>query len=129
LDGTLINTSILEVIRGAAHLIDNEQRWKDYVRDSLIETTISKDILMLTRIDKPALMRQLFELGCVYSGQIISLTKIMGQLQDAGNTTTLTNYLNMLNDCGLLSGLNNMQAIQSGREPPSRSSRFTIMLL
>ncbi len=91
---------------GAAHLIDNEQRWKDYVRDSLIETTISKDILMLTRIDKPALMRQLFELGCVYSGQIISLTKIMGQLQDAGNTTTLTNYLNMLNDCGLLSGLN-----------------------
>src|SRR5690606_11439550 len=90
---------------GAAHLIADEERWKQYVVGSLIETSISKDILMLTRVDKPALMRRLFELGCSYSGQILSFTKIMGQLLDAGNTTTLAHYLNLLNTAGLLNGL------------------------
>ena len=90
---------------GSAALIDDEDRWKNYIKDSLIETSISKDILMLTRVDKPALLKRLFELGCLYSGQILSYTKILGQLQDAGNTTTLANYLNLLSDCGLLGGL------------------------
>ena len=90
---------------GSASLILDEDRWKSYVKESLIETSISKDILMLTRIDKPALMKRLFELGCLYSGQILSFTKLMGQLQDAGNTTTLTHYLNLLNTAGLLGGV------------------------
>ncbi|MDR2919441.1 MAG: ATP-binding protein [Tannerella sp.] len=90
---------------GSATLINDEERWKNYIKDSLIETSISKDILMLTRVDKPALLKRLFELGCLYSGQILSYTKIIGQLQDAGNTTTLTNYLKLLSDCGLLGGL------------------------
>lgn len=60
---------------------------------------------MLTRVDKPALLKRLFELGCLYSGQVLSYTKILGQLQDAGNTTTLANYLKLLSDCGLLGGL------------------------
>jgi predicted AAA+ superfamily ATPase len=90
---------------GSASLIDDEERWKSYIKDSLIETSISKDILMLTRVDKPALLKRLFELGCLYSGQILSYTKITGQLQDAGNTTTLANYLKLLSDCGLLGGL------------------------
>lgn len=90
---------------GAAALIDNEERWARYVTDSLIETSISKDILMLTRVDKPAHMKQLFELGCGYSGQILSYTKMLGQLQDAGNTTTLAHYLNLLDTVGLLAGL------------------------
>lgn len=90
---------------GAAEFIDNEKRWKDYVRNSLVETSISKDILMLTRVDKPALLRRLFELGALHSGQILSFNKILGQLQDAGNTTTLSGYLTLLNDCGLLGGL------------------------
>ena len=90
---------------GSATLINNEERWKNYIKDSLIETSISKDILMLTRVDKPALLKRLFELGCLYSGQILSYTKIIGQLQDAGNTTTLANYLKLLSDCGLLGGL------------------------
>jgi len=89
---------------GSATLIKDEERWKNYIKDALIETSISKDILMLTRIDKPALLKRLFELGCLYSGQI-SYTKILGQLQDAGNTTTLANYLKLLSDCGLLGGL------------------------
>lgn len=90
---------------GPALLINDEERWKSYIKDSLIETSISKDILMLTRVDKPALLKRLFELGCLYSGQILSYTKITGQLQDAGNTTTLANYLKLLSDCGLIGGL------------------------
>ena len=90
---------------GSADLIKDEIRWKNYIRDSLIETSISKDILMLTRIDKPTLLKNLFELGCVYSGQILSFTKMQGQLQDAGNTTTLSHYLNLLDTAGLLGGL------------------------
>lgn len=90
---------------GAAHLITNEDRWKEYIKNALIEASISKDILMLTRVDKPALLKRLFEIGCLYSGQILSYTKIMGQLQDAGNTTTLANYLNLLSDSGLLGGI------------------------
>jgi uncharacterized protein len=90
---------------GSAALIKDEERWKNYVKDSLIEASISKDIIMLTRIDKPALLKRLFEIGCLYSGQILSYTKIMGQLQDAGNTTTLASYLKLLSDSGLLGGL------------------------
>lgn len=90
---------------GSASLISDEQRWKSYVKDALIETSISKDILMLTRVDKPALLKRLFELGSLYSGQILSFNKILGQLQDAGNTTTLSNYLHLLSECGLLGGI------------------------
>ncbi|MEO6583791.1 MAG: ATP-binding protein [Ferruginibacter sp.] len=90
---------------GSATLIKNEERWKKYVQESLIETSISKDILMLTRVDKPALMKRLFELGCLYSGQLLSYTKLLGQLQDAGNTTTLSHYLTLLNTAGLLAGI------------------------
>lgn len=90
---------------GAAPLIGDLDRWREYILNSLIETTVSKDILMMTRVDKPALLRQLFELGCSYSGQILSYTKLIGQLQDAGNTTTLTHYTQLLDSAGLLSSL------------------------
>jgi predicted AAA+ superfamily ATPase len=90
---------------GAASLILDETRWKNYINDSLIETSISKDILMLTRVDKPALLKRLFELGSAYSGQIVSYTKILGELQDKGNTTTLSYYLKLLSDSGLLGGI------------------------
>jgi len=90
---------------GSASLISDEERWKQYINNSLIETSISKDILMLTRVDKPALMKRLFELGCLYSGQILSYSKMQGQLLDVGNTTTLSHYLSLLDTAGLLSGL------------------------
>ena len=95
---------------GSASLIEDEERWKRYIQDSLIETSISKDILMLTRVDKPALMKRLFELGCLYSGQILSYTKMLGQLQDAGNTTTLSHYLTLLDTAGLLAGIEKFTA-------------------
>ncbi|NLB65872.1 MAG: ATP-binding protein [Lentisphaerae bacterium] len=90
---------------GAAPLIGNPERWRNYLLNSLIETTISRDILLMTRIDKPALLRQLFELACRYSGQVLSYNKMLGQLHDAGNTTTLAHYLNLLAAAGMVCGL------------------------
>jgi hypothetical protein len=90
---------------GAAALIGDPRRWRRYVLDALIETTIARDVLLMTRVDKPALLRRLFELGCRYSGQVLSYTKMVGHLQDAGNTTTLAHYLALLSGVGMLAGL------------------------
>jgi len=90
---------------GSAPLVSDEDRWKDYIRESLVETTISKDILMMARVDKPVLLKRLFDIGCKYSSQILSLTKVQGELQESGNLTTLSGYLTLLKDSGLLSGL------------------------
>jgi uncharacterized protein len=90
---------------GSAALINEPLRWRNYIVDSLIETTVSRDILLMTRVDKPALLRRLFELGCLYSGQVLSYQKMLGQLRDAGNTTTLAHYMNLLEGAGLLCGL------------------------
>ncbi len=90
---------------GSAKLIKNENRWRKYIKDSIIRPAIEKDIITTKYIYKPVLMKQLFELGCTYSGEEISLTKILGQLQDAGNVTTLATYLTTLNESHLLCGL------------------------
>lgn len=90
---------------GAAPLIRDPVRWARYIADSLIETSIARDVLLLTRVDKPALLRRLFELACRYSGQILSYTKMLGPLQDAGNTTTLAHYLDLLAGAGMVCGL------------------------
>lgn len=90
---------------GGATLIGNEHRWRGYVTDAIIGPSIEKDVILTSTIYKPALMRNLFELGCTYSGEELSLNKVLGQLQDGGNVTTLSNYLTILNECYLLGGL------------------------
>lgn len=90
---------------GPAHMIGDERRWRKYVRDSLVAPAIEKDVIMTSNIYKPALMKQLFKVGCGYSAEILSLTKVMGQLQDAGNVTTLAGYLDILDECALLTAL------------------------
>ena len=90
---------------GPAHLMKDERRWRKYIKDSLVAPAIEKDVIMTSNIYKPALMKQLFELGCGYSAEILSLTKLMGQLQDAGNVTTLAGYLDILDECALLTAL------------------------
>ena len=90
---------------GAAPLIGDTERWSRYILDSLIEPTISRDVLLMTRVDKPALLRRLFDLACSYSGQVLSYTKMLGTLQDAGNTTTLAHYLDLLAGAGMVMGL------------------------
>ena len=97
-----------------------ELRWRNEVLHSLIEPNLVKDTLALARIEKPAVLRQLFEVGCSYSGQIVALTKLLVQLNDAGNTTTLTHYLKLLRAAGLLAGLEKYaaQMIRQRAAPP-----------
>lgn len=111
---------------GAASLIDDEDpsRWNNYVNDSLIETTISRDILLMTQVNKPVLLRRLFQLGCSYSGQILSYSKMLGELHDAGNTTTLAHYLDLLEGTSLLTGLQKF-AGQQVRQKAS-SPKFSV---
>ena len=110
---------------GAAPLVKDPERWARYVKDALIETTISRDVLLLTRVDKPALLRRLFQLGCGYSGQILSYQKMLGQLQDAGNTTTLANYLDLLAGAGMVTGLQKF----AGEEVRRRGSSPKLQVL
>ena len=109
---------------GAVPLARQPVRWSRYIRDSLIEPMIARDVLLLSRVDKPALLRRLFELGCAYSGQILSYTKMLGQLQDAGNTTTLAHYLDLLTGAGVLTGLQ-----KYGGEVARRSSSPKLQVL
>ena len=90
---------------GAASLVNDEDRYRQYIQSAIVETTINKDILLDTPIGKPALLRQTFELGASYSGQLLSLSKMVGVLQDAGNTTTLAEYVHLLDEAGMLGGL------------------------
>jgi len=110
---------------GAADLIEDPQRWAGYINEALIETTVSRDILLMVRIEKPVLLRRLFELGCAYSGQILSYQKMLGQLQDAGNTTTLAHYLGLLESAGLIAGLQKF----SGRMVRKRASSPKLLVL
>lgn len=110
---------------GAAELIQEEERWSNYIRDALIETTLSRDILLMTRVDKPALLRRLFQLGCNYSGQVLSYQKMLGQLQDAGNTTTLAHYLDLLQSAGILTGLSKY----AGQSVRQRASSPKLLVL
>lgn len=110
---------------GAADLRHEPERWTRYILDSLVETTIARDVLLLTRLHKPALLRRLFELGCRYSGQVLSYNKMLGQLHDAGNTTTLAHYLELLSAAGLLTGLQKY----SGSEVRKRASSPKLQVL
>jgi len=115
---------------GTALLIDDRQRWARYIIDSLIESTISRDILMMARVDKPALLRRLFKLGCDYSGQVLSYQKMVGQLQDVGNTTTLAHYLDLLEGAGMLAGLQKFagQSVRSRASSPKLQVLNTALL-
>lgn len=90
---------------GSATYINDEKRWRRYMRDSIVAPAIEKDVLLTTYIYKPALMHQLFHLGCSYSGELLSYNKMLGSLQDAGNATTLVNYLEVLGESKLITGL------------------------
>ena len=93
---------------GAARFVRDQPRWRDYVIDALIEPNIERDILAMTRVDKPILLKRLFEVGAAQSGQILSYNKMLGQLDDAGNTTTLARYLDLLSSAGLLTGVSKL---------------------
>lgn len=110
---------------GSAVLRHEPQRWRNYIRESIIEATVSRDLMATVRIDKPALLRNLFFLACNYGGRILSYTKMLGQLNDAGNTTTLAHYLDLLSQCGLVCGLQKY----SGESVRSRGSSPKLLAL
>ena len=110
--------------RGAAIRRDPDQ-WRDYVLQSIVEPHLERDLLSMTRVDKPALLKRLFELGAEWSGQILAYNKMLGQLQDAGNTTTLARYLDLLAAAGLLAGLQKY----AGRAPRRRGSSPKLLAL
>lgn len=115
---------------GSVTLINNYPRWSQYVKESLIETTIARDVLLLSRIDKPVLLRRVFELASRYSGQILSYQKMLGQLQDAGNTTTLASYLDLLTNAGMVTGLQKFAgdvARQRGSSPKFQVMNTALM--
>ena len=109
---------------GAAALAHDESQWKRYVSDSLIETVLSRDVLQLQTVNKPALLRHLFALASTFPAQILSYTKMLGQLQDAGNTTTLAHYLTLLESAFLVSGL---EAFSKGKVRKRGSSPKLIL--
>ena len=109
---------------GAASLINDENRWARYMGTSIVEPTISQDILLMEEVRKPALLRSLFMLGSAYSAQELSFTKMLGQLQDAGNTVTLAHYLELLNKANMLTGLQ----IYSGNQIRTRKSSPRFMV-
>lgn len=90
---------------GAAVFTDDESSWKRYIADSLVETVLARDVLQMSKVAKPVLLRHLFALAATLPAQILSYTKMLGQLQDAGNTTTLAHYLKLLEAAFLVSGL------------------------
>ena len=89
----------------AAELSEDIDRWQNYVRNSIIEPVLIKDILGLTTVNKPALFRQTFELAMSYPAQEISLQKLLGQLQESGNVTTIKHYLELFEGAFLLKTL------------------------
>ena len=103
----------------AAGLKEDEKRWKDYIRSSLIETVLTKDVVALSNISKPSLLRQLFSMVCQHPAEIVAYSNFLGQLADAGNTTTLSDYRLLLDQAYLLKTLHKF----SGSVIRSRASK------
>src|SRR3989337_2466866 len=115
---------------GAAPLIKRHGRWEEYILDAIVETNLSRDILLLNRVEKPALLRQLFRLACSYSGQVLSYTKMLGTLTDAGNTVTLAHYLELLGGAGMVTGLGKYSgpAVPKGASSPKLLALNTALM-
>ena len=107
-----------------------EPRWRDYVRTAIVKPTIDRDVLAMTRVDKPALLRQVFELAVAYSGQMLPYHKMLGRLQDAGNATTVARYVDLLSLAGLLTGLEKYSPnlLRTRRSPPKFNALNTALL-
>ncbi len=115
---------------GAAPLVEDFDRWRSYVLDAIVETTVSRDILLMTRVDKPALLRRVFHLACEYAGRELTYEKIVGQLHDVGNTTTVAHYLDLLDAAGLVTALQKYagDAARRRRSTPKLAVHNTALL-
>ena len=107
-----------------------EHRWREYIRGAIITPTIERDVLAMTRVDKPALLRQVFELAIAHSGQMLPYHKMLGRLQDAGNATTVARYVELLSLAGLVTGLEKYSPnlLRMRRSPPKLNALNTALL-
>lgn len=105
---------------GAMHLFQDRERWSLYIRDSIIEPAIGRDILQLHPVENPALLRQVFSVCVGHPAQIISLNKLQGQLQDRGALSTLQIYLELLGFGFLVTGVQKYteNMIRTRQSPP-----------
>jgi hypothetical protein len=112
------------------HWSEYEPRWRDYVREAIVKPTIDRDVLAMTRVDKPALLRQVFGLAVAHSGQMLPYHKMLGRLQDAGNATTVARYVDLLSLAGLLTGLEKYSPnlLRVRRSPPKFNALNTALL-
>lgn len=90
---------------GSMRFLNDVSRWGDYVRDSIIEPVLGRDLLQLHPVDNPALLRQVFGVATTLPAQIVSLQKIQGQLQTKGSLPTISSYLKLLADAFLVTGV------------------------
>lgn len=104
---------------GGIKFMENESAWKRYIKTSVIDTSISKDILLQIRIDRPSLLRKLFETGSLHSSYVLSLTQVQEGLTERGNLSTLSNYLGLLESTFLMTGLDKY----TGERNRKRSSK------
>jgi len=109
---------------GASEWRGDVSRWRRYMTSSIVEPTISQDVLLMEDVRRPALLRALFYMGAAYSAQELSFVKLQGQLQDEGNTATLASYLDLLTRAGILCGLDKF-AFEKVRQRKS-SPRFMV---
>jgi predicted AAA+ superfamily ATPase len=90
---------------GAVALEHDPDRWYAYMKDAIVEAVIGKDILQTRKVANPALFRQAFQILCAYPAQEISYTKLLGQLQDKGNTDLVKYYIELYGGAFLLHAL------------------------
>lgn len=90
---------------GAAKLADQPARWRDYVRQSIVEPAVGRDLLALEQVRRPALLRQLFAICAGHPSEILSLQKLVGQLQEKGSADTVAHYLHLLEEACLIASV------------------------
>lgn len=91
---------------GLAPDIQDEDRWRNLMEDSIISPILTRDILEIEEIRNPALLRQVFELACIESTKELSLTKMQGTM-NSGTVPTIKNYLDILNKSMIVQPLQN----------------------
>lgn len=91
---------------GLAPDIQDEDRWRNLMEDSIISPILTRDIHEIEEIRNPALLRQVFELACIESAKELSLTKMQGTM-NSGTVPTIKNYLDILNKSMIVQPLQN----------------------
>lgn len=95
---------------GAMRFFDDRIRWAEYIRDSIVEPAIGRDILLLQPVGNPALLRQVFLAAISRPAQVVSLNKMQGQLLDSAALATIQHYLEMMSHGFLVSLLSKYSA-------------------